>query len=75
MSKESHGGLVSEKMQPQYNAEPLIRLNGQNSSQPYGQLKQTSFELGAQLNLTRVTKKKDTTPERHVLKPKPGHVT
>ena len=39
------------------------------SSQPHGRLTLSTLELRAHLNLTRVTKKKETTPERHVLIP------
>ena len=48
---------------------PLIGLNGHNIKSTLSTAVSGQNELRAQLNLTRVTKKKETTPERHVLVP------
>ena len=48
---------------------PLIGLNGHNIKSTLSTAVSGQNELRAQLNLTRVTKKKETTPERHVLIP------
>ena len=48
---------------------PLFGLNGHKVKSTHGRLTLSTLELRAHLNLTRVTKKKETTPERHVLIP------
>ena len=48
---------------------PPIGLNGHTIKSTLSKVVSGENELRAQLNLTRVTKKKETTPERHVLIP------
>ena len=54
-------------MHPHCMQSSLLRLNGQDSSQPYGQLTSSTLELRAHLNRTKSNQKEVTTPGKHVL--------